>query len=151
MRHLSAPILLTILLLWYTSAIAVRAWAMLTSGSGVLIAMGVAAIIIFGLTLWFVVVEWRLAVITEKMRKQALEIGGLIIDDLPRSPGGRIDLASAQAQLAELTEKTTAEPQSWLAWYNRAWAADAARERATARQCLRRAATLFSTQHSHGA
>ena len=68
------------------------------------------------------------------------------MDALPRSPGGRIDRDAADAAFVVMRERVEAEPESWKAWYNVAFAYDAARDRKRARSALRTAARLYRTR-----
>ena len=72
--------------------------------------------------------------------------GTLDVDDLPRSPGGRIDREVAQEQFDGIRAAVEAEPESWQAWYRLGWAYDAAGDRRRAREALRRAVALERSQ-----
>jgi Flp pilus assembly protein TadD len=69
--------------------------------------------------------------------------GELPVDDLPRSPGGRIDRAAADAAFEERRAAVERAPDDWRAWYHLAFAYDAAGDRRRARETLRRASSMF--------
>lgn len=149
MRYLITPILLTLLLLWYVVAVGIRAVAMLGSQETILVAFGIAALIIPALTLWFIIKEWRLAWDTEQMRKAMLGNGLAVPDELPRSPGGRIDRSAAQEYVQEFEELAAEDPDAWPALYNLAWAYDAAGSRSQARSTLLKASARYHATMGH--
>ena len=66
----------------------------------------------------------------------------LPVDDLPRSPGGRIDRAAAREAFEPARERAEAQPDDWRSWYHLAFAYDAAGDRRRARESLRTASRL---------
>lgn len=139
------PLILTALLIWYIIAVGIRAIALFTSAQPVLVALGVAATVFVALAIWFIYREWQLAVFTDRMHRAAAAEQALILDDLPRSPGGRVKMEAAREQFEQFAVAVESQPESWLAWYHLAWACDAVGQRRDARQSLRRAASLFRT------
>lgn len=71
---------------------------------------------------------------------------GLLPDDLPRAPSGRIEQAAADARFHEVEAELAIAPDSWRSWYRVAVAYDDARDRRRARSAMRRAAELFRVE-----
>ncbi|RMI09773.1 hypothetical protein [Cellulomonas triticagri] len=140
---LVAALALTALLGLYVWLIATRAVTFLRTGEPVGIAIGVAVAVIPLLVLGLVAREWALAVDVQKMADTLAARGELPVDDLPRSPGGRIDRAVAHEQFdAARAEAEAAAPDDWAAWYRLAFAYDAAGDRRAARGALRTASRI---------
>jgi hypothetical protein len=68
--------------------------------------------------------------------------GALPVDDLPRSPGGRIDREVARERFGAARADVEAAEDDWRAWYRLAFAYDAAGDRKAARAALRTASRL---------
>lgn len=136
-------VLVTLLLALYAWQVAGRGVAMVRTGQPVLVAIGLGVLVIPLLVLGLIAVEYRLAARVQRMADALAAAGQLPVDDLPRSPGGRIDRAAADAAFAEYRAAVEAEPESWQAWYRLAFAYDAAGDRKRARASLRKASSLF--------
>lgn len=137
---LVAALALTGLLALYVVLVAGRAVALIRTGEPVGVALGVAFAVLPLLVLVLVAREWRLAIDVQRMADTLAERGELPEDDLPRSPGGRIDRAAATAQFeVARVEAEGADPKDWGAWYRLAFAYDAAGDRRRARAALRHA------------
>ena len=98
----------------------------------VVVALGLALI---GREMLFGLQTERLAAILEAE-------GGLPEDDLPRSPGGRIDREAADAQFELYRVEAEAAPRDWRARYRLALAYDASGDRRRAREAAREAVRL---------
>lgn len=104
---------------------------------------------IFGfLGAWFLVKEIRFGFATERMAL-ALDAEGELryeeIDSLPRSPGGRVDRAAADALFEARKADTEAMPEDWRCWYRLAAAYSAAKDSGRARAAMRHAIGLYSS------
>lgn len=141
-RSIAGAVALTALLALYVWAVAARALTLLRTGDPVGIGLGAAVLVLPLIAVWFVVREWRLAVHVQRMADELAATGGLLADDLPRSPGGRIDRAAADAAFESVRAQTEATPDDWGSWYRLAFAYDAAGDRRRARAALRTAARL---------
>lgn len=140
---LVAALALTGLLGLYVWLVAGRAVALVRTGEPVGIGLGVAFAVLPLLVLGLVAREWALAIDVQRMADTLADRGELPVDDLPRSPGGRIDRAAATAAFeAARAEAEGADPDDWGAWYRLAFAYDAAGDRRRARATLRHASRL---------
>ena len=142
-RGIVGVVLVTALLALYVWAVAGRAVALVRTGEPAAVAIGAAVLVLPLLVVGLVGREIRLALTVQRMADELAGAGRLPVDDLPRSPGGRIDRAAADAAFAPYREAVEAEPRSWEAWYHLAFAYDASGDRRRAREALRRAAALY--------
>lgn len=133
---------LTALLGLYLAVALQRAVALLSSGVAVGVVLGAATLVLPLLVVGLLARELWLAVATQQMADRLAAEGGLQVDDLPRSPGGRIDRAAAREAFDEMRAQAEAAPDDWRSWFRLAFAYDAAGDRRGARESLRRAARL---------
>ncbi|WP_028047001.1 hypothetical protein [Cellulomonas sp. URHE0023] len=133
---------LTVLLGLYVWLVAARATALIRTGEPVGAVLGVALWVLPLVVVWLVFREWSLAVDVQRMADELAAADELPVDDLPRSPGGRIDRAAARAAFEPARELAEAEPDDWRSWYHLAFAYDAAGDRRRARESLRKASAL---------
>jgi len=138
----AAAVALTGLLGLYVWLVATRATALIRTGEPVGIGLGIAFWVLPPLVIWLVAREWRLAIDVQRMADELAAADELPVDDLPRSPAGRIDRAAARAAFEPARELAEAEPDDWRSWYHLAFAYDAAGDRRRARESLRTASRL---------
>ncbi|MEZ0449254.1 hypothetical protein [Cellulomonas sp. ICMP 17802] len=138
----AGAVALTGLLALYVWIVASRATALVRTGEPVGIGLGIAFWVLPPLVIWLVAREWLLAIDVQRMADELAAADELPIDDLPRSPGGRIDRAAARAAFEPARELAEAEPDDWRSWYHLAFAYDAAGDRRRARESLRKASRL---------
>jgi len=111
-----------------------------------------ACVLAFGVVgTWFLWREIQFGFATERLARALDEDetpgGGLRyeeIDGLPRSPGGRVDRAAADALFARRKAETEASPEDWRCWYRLAAAYHAAKDSSRARSAMRHAVKLYS-------
>lgn len=144
-RSLVAAAGVTALLGVYVVAVAGRAVTLVGTGEPVAIVLGAAVLVLPVLAGWLVLREWRLATTVQRMADRLAAEGGLPVDDLPRTPGGRIVRAAADDAFVPAQAAVEAAPHDWAAWYRLGFAYDAAGDRRRARESLRTAARLFRT------
>lgn len=144
-RGIIPAIAVTALLGLYVWAVVGKAIDLINTGTAVGIGIGAAVLVIPLLIIWLIAKEWALALTVQRMADTLADAGELPVDDLPRSPGGRVDRASADAVFALHKADVDQSPESWRAWYNLAFAYDAAHDRSRARATLRHAAKLFKS------
>ncbi|HQY33894.1 hypothetical protein [Actinotalea sp.] len=142
MRRFLVALVLTVLLALYLVAVAGRGVSLVRTGEPIGVALGAAVLVLPLLGAWLVLREWSLAAAVQRMADELAADGALPVDDLPRSPGGRIDRAAADAAFVTAREAVEAAPEDWAAWFRLGFAYDAARDRRRAREALRTAARL---------
>lgn len=108
--------------------------------------IGAAVLVIVAVGLWTLWRELRFGLISERMARVLDAEDGLPVDDLPRSPGGRIDRQAADAQFEAYRSEAEARPESWRAWYRLGLAYDASGDRRRGRAAVHRASRLFTAQ-----
>jgi len=126
----------------YVWLVLTRAIDLLRTGEPVGIALGLAFGILPLLVLWFIVKEWLLATRVQRLADELAAVDELPVDDLPRSPGGRIDRAAANAAFEVVKAQVEADPDRWQVWFHLGFAYDAAGDRRRARAALRKAVAL---------
>ena len=139
---LLAALALTALLALYVTLVASRAVLLMRTGEPVGVALGAGFAVLPVLAVWLVVREWRLAVDVQRMADELAADDALPVDDLPRSPAGRIDKVAARVAFAGARSDAEGNGGDWAAWYRLAFAYDAAGDRRRARESLRRASAL---------
>ena len=105
-------------------------------------AFGAALLLLPAVGVWALVREVLFGVRTEQLGRTLDEEGGLPPDDLPRTPGGRIDRAAADERFAVRRAETEADPGDWRNWYRLSLAYSAAGDRSRARSAMRDAVAL---------
>ena len=108
-------------------------------------ALGVAALGIVGVGLWTLWRELRFGLMMQRLGRTLAAEGGLPVDDLPRSPGGRIDRAAADAQFEVFRAEAEAAPEDWRSWYRLSLGYDASGDRSRARKAMRDAIRLHGS------
>lgn len=126
----------------YLVAAALRAWALLTSGEWQGALLGVGVLLVPLLVGWAVVRELRFGQLTESMANELEAAGGLPVDDIPRTPSGRIDREAARETFERYRAEVDEAPGEWDRWFRLSCAYDAAGDRRRARAAMRHAAGL---------
>lgn len=106
-------------------------------------ALGVAYFVIPFVAAWALISEVLFGARTEQMAKILETEGGLPEDTLPRTPGGRIVRAAADAEFEKYKVEAQAAPNDWRSWFRLSCAYDAAGDRKRARKSMRDAIALF--------
>jgi cytochrome c-type biogenesis protein CcmH/NrfG len=135
---------LSLVVLFYLVTLGQRGWVLVTSGEPGGVALGVGVLLLPVVVAWAVWRELRFGLATQKMARQLTGEGGMPVDDLPRTPAGRVDREAADASFARFREQTEAAPQDWRSWFRLACAYDVAGDRRRARAAMRHATRLFS-------
>ncbi|KGM13208.1 hypothetical protein [Cellulomonas bogoriensis] len=143
-RSLVGASVLTLLLVVYLVAAAGRGLDLIRTGVPVAVAIGAAVLVLPVLGVVLIAREWWLAVLVQRMSDELAAQDRLPVDDLPRSPGGRVDRGAADVAFAAARSQVEDSPEDWAAWFALGFAYDAAGDRRRARESLRRAARLRS-------
>ena len=106
------------------------------------IGIGAAAVAIPGIGVWFLWHTVRFGRRSEAMARELEAEGGLPVDELVRTAGGRIDRASADAVFARRQAEAEAEPADWRVWFRLAVAYADAGDTPRARKTMQHAIRL---------
>lgn len=138
-RSLLGALAITALIVLYLVAVAGRAVALIGTGEPVAVGLGTAVLVLPLLGVWLLVREWTLAVRVQAMADELAAAGRLPVDDLPRTPSGRVERAAADEAFVRARADVEDSPEDWEAWFRLGFAYDAARDRRRAREALRTA------------
>jgi hypothetical protein len=132
---------LAVVLLLVFAVVAVEGVQLILTGEPAGIGIGVSAFVIPGIGIWFL---WRTIHFGRRSEALARELedqGGLPVDELVRTAGGRIDRASADAVFVRRRAEAEAAPGDWQVWFRLAVAyadaGDTPRARRTMQQAIR--------------
>lgn len=138
----------TLLLVFYLVVSLQRSVLLLLDANPVAKAIGLAYLVLPVIGGWALIRELLFGARTEQMAKVLEAEGGLPVDQLPRTPAGRIIRAAADQEFVKYREETEAAPDDWRSWFRLSCAYDAAGDRKRARASMRDAAKLFLTTKS---
>ena len=141
-RSLLAALALSALLVLYGFAVGRTGVALIATGELIAVALGLAVVVLPLLAVALLVREWVLAVQVQAMADELAASGRLPVDELPRTPGGRIVRDATDAAFADVRRAVEEDPDDWSRWFAQGFSYDAARDRRRARAALRRAAQL---------
>ncbi|MGW7464330.1 hypothetical protein ACWGJT_06395 [Streptomyces xantholiticus] len=119
-----------------------RGVMLLKQGTALTVTFGVAVLILPVIGAWFL---WKNTQFVSRANRLAAELeaeGGLPVDELVRTPGGRIDRDSADAVFAKRRAETEDSPDDWRCWFRLAVAYHDARDTPRARRAMQRAIAL---------
>ncbi|MBP0460378.1 tetratricopeptide repeat protein [Streptomyces montanisoli] len=131
-----------VVLVFYFVLAGSRGVWLIQAGTPVTVALGVAVLILPLIGVWFL---WKNTRFVTRANRLAAELdaeGGLPVDELVRTPGGRIDRASADAVFARRRAETEDAPDDWRCWFRLAVAYRDARDTPRARKAMQRAIAL---------
>lgn len=133
---------MAVMLAVYILLVAQRAWAMLTSGEAVAVAMGAALLLLPVLGAWGLWRELRFGVRAQALGRRLEAEGGLPEEQLDLRASGRPDRAQADALFPAYRDDVQQHPDDWRAWFRLGLAYDGAGDRTRARQAVRKAIAL---------
>ncbi|GLF99082.1 hypothetical protein [Streptomyces yaizuensis] len=119
-----------------------RGVMLIQQGTLLTVAFGIAVLVLPVIGVWFL---WKNTQFVTRANRLAAELeaeGGLPVDDLARTPSGRIDRDAADAAFAVRKAETEASPDDWRCWFRLAVAYHDARDTPRARKAMQRAITL---------
>jgi hypothetical protein len=120
-----------------------RAWLMLGEPSPAAKGLGVALVVLPVVGAWALSREIVFGSRMSKLARILEAEGGLPVDDLPRTPAGRIVREAADAEFLKYKAEAEAAPGDWRSWFRLSCAYDAASDRKRARESMRRAIELY--------
>jgi hypothetical protein len=133
----------TLLLVFYLVVSFQRSILLLTDNNLAAKAIGAAYLVLPIVGAWALIRELMFGARTEKMARILEAEGGLPVDDLPRTPAGRIIRAAADQEFQKYRAEAEAAPEDWRSWFRLSCAYDAAGDRKRARASMRDAGRLF--------
>ncbi|MFW6720144.1 tetratricopeptide repeat protein [Streptomyces sp. MAR4 CNY-716] len=145
MRSKITYVVLSAVLVVYFFLAGTRGWYLLREGTPVTVAFGIAVLVLPAIGIWFL---WHTTAFARAANALARELdaeGGLPVDELKRTPSGRIDRDSADEVFRRRKEETESAPEDWRCWFRLAVAYHDARDTPRARKAMQRAITLRRT------
>ncbi|WP_122615093.1 hypothetical protein [Streptomyces sp. Tu 4128] len=119
-----------------------RGVMLIEAGTPLTVTFGVAVLILPVIGIWFL---WKNTQFVRRANQLAAELdaeGGLPVDDLKRTPSGRVDRESADEVFARRKAETEDAPDDWRSWFRLAVAYHDARDTPRARRAMQRAIAL---------
>ncbi|MFD0310605.1 hypothetical protein [Streptomyces sp. NPDC127119] len=119
-----------------------RGVMLIQHGTLLTVAFGVAVLILPVIGVWFL---WKNTQFVQRANRLATELdaeGGLPVDELARTPAGRIDRDSADEVFARRKAETEDAPDDWRSWFRLAVAYHDARDTPRARKAMQHAIAL---------
>ncbi|AGP65066.1 TPR repeat-containing protein [Mycobacterium intracellulare subsp. yongonense 05-1390] len=130
-------------LLVYFALLGRVAVAMIASGRGAAVGLGLAVLVMPVIGLWAMVATLRAGFAHQRLAR-LIAADGMELDtsDLPRRPSGRIQRDAADALFATVRTEVEDHPDDWRRWYRLARAYDYAGDRRRAREAMKTAVNL---------
>lgn len=136
--------LLSAVLVVYFVLVGHRGVLLIQQGTWETVTFGIAALVLPLLGGWFLWHSTRFARDAGRLARELDAEGGLPVDELRRTPSGRIDRASADAVFAERQTETERRPTDWRCWFRLAVAYHDARDTSRARKAMQHAINLHA-------
>jgi hypothetical protein len=133
---------LAAVLVVYFVLVGSRGVMLIQQGTVITVAFGAAVLILPFIGGWFLYQTTKFARSANRLARELEAEGGLPVDELVRTPGGRIDRDSADAVFARRQAETEDTPGDWRAWFRLAVAYHDARDTPRARKAMQRAIAL---------
>ncbi len=133
---------LTAVLVGYFVLVGGRGVALIRQGTPVTVAFGLAVLALPAIGMWFLWHTTRFARSANRLAAELEAEGGLPVDELERTPSGRIDRTSADAVFTRRKAEAEAGPGDWRNWFRLAVAYHDARDTPRARKAMQRAIAL---------
>lgn len=119
-----------------------RGVMLIQHGTPLTVAFGVAVLVLPAIGLWFLWQNTRFVRQANRLAARLDAEGGLPVDELRRTPSGRIDRDSADEVFARRKAETEDAPDDWRSWFRLAIAYHDARDTARARRAMQHAIAL---------
>lgn len=133
-------------LVFYFVLVGSRGVMLLQDGKLITVTMGIAVLVLPLIGIWFLWANTRFVTRANALAAELEAEGGLPVDELVRTPGGRIDRDSADAVFARRKAETEDAPNDWRCWFRLAVAYQDARDTPRARKAMQRAIALRETE-----
>ncbi|WP_156726815.1 hypothetical protein [Streptomyces apocyni] len=135
---------LAAVLVVYFVLVGSRGVLLIREGTVLTVTFGAAVLVLPLIGVWFL---WKTTQFARRADQLAAELeaeGGLPVDELKRTPSGRIDRDSADAVFAQRRAETEDTPDDWRCWFRLAVAYHDARDTPRARKAMQRAIALHA-------
>ena len=142
--------LATAVVLFYLLTLGRLGVELVRQGGAVPVAYGLALLLLPAVSAWAVARELLFGLATERLGRRLAARGELPVDDLDRTPGGRIDRAAGQALFERYRAEVERDGADAGAWYRLALAYDAAGDRKRGRAAARHAVRLDRAGRARG-
>ncbi len=119
-----------------------RGLMLIEHGTLLTVTFGVAVLVLPVIGIWFLWKNTRFVTRANQLAATLEAEGGLPVDELARTPSGRIDRDSADEIFAKRRAETEDSPNDWRCWFRLAVAYHDARDTPRARKAMQRAITL---------
>ncbi|GHB77284.1 hypothetical protein GCM10010377_79470 [Streptomyces viridiviolaceus] len=142
MRAKISYVITAAVLVFYFALVGSRGVMLIETGTPLTVVFGVAVLVLPVIGLWFL---WKNTQFVRKANQLAAELdaeGGLPVDELRRTPSGRVDRDSADEVFARRKAETEDAPDDWRSWFRLAVAYHDARDTPRARKAMQRAIAL---------
>ena len=135
--------LMCVAMLAYFVLLGQMAVALIGSGRGAAVGLGLAVLIMPFIGLWVMVATLRSGFAHQKLAR-LIAADGMELDTstLPRRPSGRIERDAADELFATVRTEVQTDPGDWRRWYRLARAYDYAGDRRRAREAMKTAVQL---------
>ncbi|SES25647.1 hypothetical protein [Streptomyces qinglanensis] len=142
MRAKITYFLLAAVLVVYFVLVGSRGVLLIQQGTAVTVAFGAAVLVLPFIGAWFLWHTTRFARRAGRLARLLEAEGGLPVDELARTPSGRIDRTSADEVFARRRAETEEQPDDWRSWFRLAVAYHDARDTPRARKAMQHAIAL---------
>ncbi|MGI5471199.1 hypothetical protein [Streptomyces sp. CA-132043] len=142
MRAKITYFVLAAVLVVYFVLVGDRGVLLIRQGTPITVVFGLAVLVLPLIGVWFL---WHTTQFARKAGLLAKELeaeGGLPVDELQRTPSGRIDRDAADEVFQRRRAEAEAAPDDWRAWFRLAVAYHDARDTPRARKAMQRAIAL---------
>ncbi|MFI1973182.1 hypothetical protein BLA24_22870 [Streptomyces cinnamoneus] len=133
---------LAAVLVVYFVLVGSRGVMLVEQGTAITVAFGLAVLVLPFIGAWFLYQTTKFARDANRLARELEAEGGLPVDELARTPGGRIDRDSADEVFARRRAETERAPEDWRSWFRLAVAYHDARDTPRARKAMQRAIAL---------
>ncbi|MFD9565460.1 hypothetical protein [Streptomyces sp. NPDC059994] len=129
-------------LVFYFVLVGSRGLMLIQDGKLITVTMGIAVLVLPLIGIWFLWANTRFVTRANALAAELEAEDGLPVDELVRTPAGRIDRDSADEVFARRKAETEDAPNDWRCWFRLAVAYQDARDTPRARKAMQRAITL---------
>ncbi|WP_326596219.1 hypothetical protein [Streptomyces sp. NBC_01803] len=148
MRAKIGYLVLCAAMLVYAALIGHRGVLLVLEGTWVTVPLGAAVLVLPLLGGWFLWRSLRFVLDANRLARELDAEGGLPVDELARTPSGRVDRAAADEVFARRRAEAEATPGDWRCWFRLAVAYHDARDTPRARRAMQHAIALRAGRRS---